>query len=384
MALSAQIPTELWGRILEEVDDPFDLWVNCRQVSRTLQKEAEHIFRVLYVPQLCLHWETGLRNVRRTNIQSSLDEKSTSADSSIAYTTTLVIMGAPRNDMEKPRVLAPEEYSQYPLLRTLDYKDIYFHEVTGYFAKEGRNALDEVTRHEFHVSFGGRRIVSSYVNDVNLPKLRVHYGQDESLLLSPENTRLAMSATSYPMFVSFNWKVLISQFFAEEVYIRRRQTGQGFEVQVEQTIRNFMRDSITLLKASPSCPDPPLSNGKAPQHTQPDIPTRVACESEYQVYHEKVNDWLVRQGVETYDLSIHDHAYENRLWRSYEEAGLSSIYQQERGSSKLSALNHEWCVSAHTKALWKIRCKLLLEAARQLWDEEIERLGLLDETSQNE
>jgi hypothetical protein len=204
------------------------------------------------------------------------------------------------------------------------------------------------------------------------------------LLLSPENTKLAMSVTSYPMFVSFNWKVLISQFFAEEVYIRRRQTGLGFENQVEQMMRIFMRDSTTHLKGSPSCPDSPLSNGKPPQHTQPDTPTRVACESEYQKFHDRVDDWLVRNGVEIYDLSIHDRAYENRLRRSYEEAGLSSIYQQERSSSKLSALSHEWSVSDRTKALWKIRCNLLLEAARQLWDEEIERLGLSDETFQNE
>jgi hypothetical protein len=133
MALSTQLPTELWGHILEELDDPFELWVTCRQVSRTLRKEAEHVFRVCHLPQLSLEWERGLRNARRTKIQSRLNEELASANSAIAYTTALVVMGAPRSDMDKLKVLAPEEYSQYPLLRTLDYKDVYFHEVTGYF-----------------------------------------------------------------------------------------------------------------------------------------------------------------------------------------------------------------------------------------------------------
>jgi hypothetical protein len=147
---------------------------------------------------------------------------------------------------------------------------------------------------------------------------------------------------------------------------------------------NFIGDSLTHLKTSPSCPDSRVSNGKALQRTQPHAPTRVACETEYQRHHDRVKDWLVCHGVEIYDLNIHDHAYENRLRRSYEEAGLSSIYQQGRSSSELSALSHGWSVSDRSKALWKMRCKLVLKAVHQLWDEEIEKLGSSNATLQNE
>ncbi|KAF1972726.1 hypothetical protein BU23DRAFT_568917 [Bimuria novae-zelandiae CBS 107.79] len=43
---------ELWGHILSYVEDDFDLWVNCRHVSRVLHIEAEREFTRVRLPKL--------------------------------------------------------------------------------------------------------------------------------------------------------------------------------------------------------------------------------------------------------------------------------------------------------------------------------------------
>jgi hypothetical protein len=99
MASSAQLPIELWGHILAECDDPFDLWVTCRQLSHALRKEAEHVFRAIHLPLLRLQWTSRTREYRITKIQTGLDEKSTSTESSTAYSTAMKMMGLPPDEV---------------------------------------------------------------------------------------------------------------------------------------------------------------------------------------------------------------------------------------------------------------------------------------------
>lgn len=46
------LPLELWAEIFGHVNDPFDLWVNCRRLSDTTNNEAERIFRLKSLPLL--------------------------------------------------------------------------------------------------------------------------------------------------------------------------------------------------------------------------------------------------------------------------------------------------------------------------------------------
>ena len=50
------LPAELWAQVLQNVDDPFSLWVTCRQASRTWRTEGEHAFRAIFLPILHIEW----------------------------------------------------------------------------------------------------------------------------------------------------------------------------------------------------------------------------------------------------------------------------------------------------------------------------------------
>ena len=50
------LPDELFIQVLQSVDDPFVLWVTCRQVSQAWKKEGERAFQAIYLPLLRIDW----------------------------------------------------------------------------------------------------------------------------------------------------------------------------------------------------------------------------------------------------------------------------------------------------------------------------------------
>ncbi|KAH6868780.1 hypothetical protein BKA58DRAFT_200992 [Alternaria rosae] len=50
------LPDELFIQVLQSVDDPFVLWVTCRQVSQAWRKEGERALQAIYLPLLCIDW----------------------------------------------------------------------------------------------------------------------------------------------------------------------------------------------------------------------------------------------------------------------------------------------------------------------------------------
>ncbi|KAJ5056083.1 hypothetical protein J3E74DRAFT_180665, partial [Bipolaris maydis] len=49
-------PLEIWAEILRHINDPFTLWVPCRQIGRGIRYEAERIFYTTFIPLLHIEW----------------------------------------------------------------------------------------------------------------------------------------------------------------------------------------------------------------------------------------------------------------------------------------------------------------------------------------
>jgi hypothetical protein len=147
---------------------------------------------------------------------------------------------------------------------------------------------------------------------------------DEPALHSAKRRKLTTSETRYPISISFNWKVLISRFFAEEAYIRRREVGLDFMYEVKDKIRKLVADTSTQLSASTSSLGSALSNERS--LLQPlDAVVLAAYKHEYIKYGLRIQDFISGSDTKHHRPHIHDLAYDNRLRSSYEEAGLSLI-----------------------------------------------------------
>jgi hypothetical protein len=74
------MPVEIWGCILENVDDPHTLWITCRQVSKTFGSEAERAFRHIFVPLFRMATPKNVGEI--AHFHGSIDSQSVSSASS--------------------------------------------------------------------------------------------------------------------------------------------------------------------------------------------------------------------------------------------------------------------------------------------------------------
>lgn len=119
------LPVELWAQVLQNVDDPFTLWITCRQVSRTWRTEGEHVFRTIFLPILHIEWTRVAFGRIAHTIIAIPDEHSIKSQST---TLSLVLRwGEPRFEVMAP--IHPEDSTRDKFRRELawitKYNDYY-------------------------------------------------------------------------------------------------------------------------------------------------------------------------------------------------------------------------------------------------------------------
>tara|TARA_R110002003_G_scaffold117_17_gene10433 strand:+ start:2815 stop:3867 length:1053 start_codon:yes stop_codon:yes gene_type:complete len=228
------LPAELWGEILQYVEDPFDLWVNCRRVSSVLRKEAQHAFRVEVMPLLHIRWLLG------TNGTDSLELDARPLSTSVPHQDDLGQAQLELSVMPLCYLFAILNNSAHQLnlkiMQALDYKDHDFRkrQMSGPYGGPTKY-------HVLDVSLGPGFL---YSTNSELPGLKLQIRVEEpSINSSISGSQLSPRDVGI---ISVDWKMLMDILFRDEEYIRRRTPGR------DQTneMRSFVLDAI---KASKEC-----------------------------------------------------------------------------------------------------------------------------------
>jgi hypothetical protein len=212
------LPNEVWDNILKHVDDPYDLWVNCRRVSRSFETSAEGAFRRYFLPLFRLEYqERPHRFGRSLKIRAQLDDAiSSGLSSSTAYFKLQTSCG-PRylyNDRPGDRGgnwkhLLNGEFD-YGFKHLVKNKQI----LTDYLFRRSQvpRPSHPLVPTSFHLDNPGLMIC--YVNNpaIRGRKFHLHHnrGQEDREGWADEGH------------LELDWKATVSAFFAEEWYVRSR------------------------------------------------------------------------------------------------------------------------------------------------------------------
>ena len=209
------LPAELGAQVLQNVDDPFSLWVTCRQVSRTWRTEGEHAFRAIFLPILHIEWTRVAFGRIAHTIIAIPDEHSIKSQST---TLSLVLRwGEPRSEFIPNHL---EDFTRDEFGRELawitDYND-YRSWLYGSSREMSEQAI------WFDTADGRYTFVGSAETNGFTPQFPAE----------EHDTRDRRRVT-------YDWKVLMNALFAEEVFVRRRHPGPSFYELGEQGMHDIV------------------------------------------------------------------------------------------------------------------------------------------------
>ncbi|KAF2789068.1 hypothetical protein K505DRAFT_393292 [Melanomma pulvis-pyrius CBS 109.77] len=184
-----RLPPELWGNILRLVPNRWELWQNCRQVSRAFRNDVEFLFSETVLPITTIYWRYIEREATHqcpTEVRGRFIRLS--QDKSRAYFCV------------KPRCAYFDR--QYAHTHTHDYD-----EFEQYFANYRTETLWQQLQLEKRyprcwIQIGDHDINSTEFHDTELPGLAFHIPQEE---------------------ISLDWKKLYAFFYREEEMLQRLQ-----------------------------------------------------------------------------------------------------------------------------------------------------------------
>jgi hypothetical protein len=159
------IPVELWGEIIGHVDDPFDLWISCRQVSRSFRHEAELAFRQHLLPESRMGWfcaENGVYIDLWALLDTTCNKQSPSGPHFELFTFR------PYTSVTKPTSpgFASTSNRDRALWKILDREDIHALRPIVEFSGSARRGAPF---HSMIVSFKNAGSFLYFVNDIELP-----------------------------------------------------------------------------------------------------------------------------------------------------------------------------------------------------------------------
>jgi hypothetical protein len=209
---SSDLPLELWTMIFEHLYDPFDLWITCRQISSQLRREAESCFRLWFLPRLFIDTYYDPKDIDRDisiNITTSLDDDACSNLSSSTASFRVEV----KDRSLRPLVVGRGDMAQLRALvqKALDWKDINTMDRTYDIGAQ------DVPLHCVTVYFDRSDIRAVHVND---PQFSV-------LQFNLELVDEVKDGSNIHAQVTLDWKKLMTSFFAEEVFVRRRMARAG-------------------------------------------------------------------------------------------------------------------------------------------------------------
>jgi uncharacterized protein YbdZ (MbtH family) len=210
------LPAELWAQVLQNVDDPFSLWVTCRQVSRTWRTEGEHAFRTVFLPILHIEWTRVAFGRIAHTIIAIPDEHSIKSQST---TLSLVLRwGEPRSEVMAPN--HPEDFTRDKFRRELAWITKY----NDYHSWLYNSPLEMNEQAIWFDTADGRY---------------TFVGSAETIAFTPQYPAQEQDMRDRRR-VTCDWKVLMDALFAEEVFVRRRHPGPSFYELGEQGMHDIV------------------------------------------------------------------------------------------------------------------------------------------------
>jgi hypothetical protein len=227
------LPDELFIQVLQNVNDPFVLWVTCRQVSQAWKTEAEGAFRATYLPLLRIEWTEVQFGRVGYNLIATPDKHPIDRQSSTL--SLLVISSRPKsgklsNFWGHSNTREEMEDAAHWIKQFGDYDSwVYGH---GF-----ENNLQAIW---FDTVDGRYTFVSSaetHAFDLRVPV----WEQDER--------------GHYRFRVTCDWKALIDALFMEERYVRYKRPGSSFYELGEQSIRASLANAEQAIKTRTTASD---------------------------------------------------------------------------------------------------------------------------------
>ncbi|KAH6220022.1 hypothetical protein HBI42_104380 [Parastagonospora nodorum] len=201
------LPFELWGKILGNIDDPFDLWTTCRQISNGIKIEAEHTFRLRFLPDLRIKWSITRDNRYYETIYLEIRAKPSHAlvDATSSSATFTIQVKGPVSSTSSGYVGWSNKERNECVRQAFHYKD---HNAT---TRTSRQPF-AIIRHKMRLFFETTNVLATYQNDPEISGLEIH--------LTPFRDQVSIKAWEDQGHISFDSKKLMTSFFSEEAAFR--------------------------------------------------------------------------------------------------------------------------------------------------------------------
>ncbi|KAH5076925.1 hypothetical protein HBH95_114940 [Parastagonospora nodorum] len=201
------LPFELWGKVLSNIDDPFDLWTTCRQISNGIRIEAERTFRLRFLPDLRIEWIISRDNRYWKNICLEIRVKPSHAlvDATSSSATFTIQVKGPVSSTSSGYVDWSNKERNECVRQAFHYKD---HNATTRTSEQPF----AIIRHKTTVFFETPNVFATYQIDPEISGL--------SIYLTPVRDQVSIEAWEDQGHISFDWKKLMTSFFSEEAVLR--------------------------------------------------------------------------------------------------------------------------------------------------------------------
>ncbi|KAH4066853.1 hypothetical protein HBH50_143930 [Parastagonospora nodorum] len=201
------LPFELWGKVLSNIDDPFDLWTTCRQISNGIRIEAERTFRLRFLPDLRIEWIISRDNRYWKNICLEIRVKPSHAlvDATSSSATFTIQVKGPVSSTSSGYVDWSNKERNECVRQAFHYKD---HNATTRTSEQPF----AIIRHKTTVFFETPNVFTTYQIDPEISGL--------SIYLTPVRDQVSIEAWEDQGHISFDWKKLMTSFFSEEAVLR--------------------------------------------------------------------------------------------------------------------------------------------------------------------
>ncbi|KAH5311254.1 hypothetical protein HBI50_156320 [Parastagonospora nodorum] len=208
------LPFELWGKVLSNIDDPFDLWTTCRQISNGIRIEAERTFRLRFLPDLRIKWSITRDNRYCETIYLDIRAKPSHAlgDATSSSATFTIQVKGPVSSTSSGYVGWSNKERNECVRQAFHYKD---HNAT----TRTSGQPFAIIRHKMRLFFETTNVLATYQNDPEISGLGIH--------LTPFRDQVSIKAWEDQGHISFDWKKLMTSFFSEEIWVRGHSTDHS-------------------------------------------------------------------------------------------------------------------------------------------------------------
>lgn len=333
-----QLPTEVWAAILVKVEDPYDLWVSCRQVSSKFKIDAEHAFRVKLLPKLRIETNYTSTEDPETTMVAKLDETHPDLTSSTDF-----------SEISSYRQHIPDNERLLSLTGALKPPGVVLFNVDG-------QAPSLVPGDCHLMSFANEKTLTCYISNPNIPALQFH-------LIGSGVTWGNDASWHEEGHISFDRKKLMTAFFAEESFVRRRLVDEHKPKVTPPTLSQLLEESTCSM--SRRCPSMTQSWEQGNRILTMDISDqpRYCC-----VHSAFLNQVLAALAPKGFDAC--EDAYRRRLLAAYAKAGKPLPQSDPRSETDIEHPfdNH---IRSHVARLQSLKEAKVWGIAAARWEQEL-------------